>query len=479
MESVASSFRDPSGFIFRYENNIYRQVNRVFAEDFDRFIESGLYQALVDKGYLLAHEVVSDTSVPRADSCHCILHPTQLVYISHPYEWCFSQLQDAAMLTLWIQTVALKYGFSLKDASAYNVQFVAGKPVFIDTLSFAPYHEGEPWSAYLQFCKHFLAPLALMAYVDVSLSKLLITNINGIPLETASRLLPLRTRLSMRLQTHLHLHAKFQSSYSDIARKRKDQKAAKVGIRAKRISKTGLQGIVESLAGAVRRLKPAQYDTEWANYYDETNYSDSASLAKRELVESFLVEINRPLNIIQDLGSNTGEFSRIAAKYATLVVSQDIDPVAVEKNYLHLKQEGSATNVLPLLQDLGAPAPAIGWANAERDSLIKRAKCDLVMALALVHHLAIGNNVPLDKIASLFAQLGRWLIIEFVPKTDSQVVRMLATRKDIFPNYSQNGFEAAFRQNFSTERQELINGSERVLYLMKNRSEPGNARSVP
>ena len=149
MESVTSSFRDPSGFIFRHENNIYRQVNRVFAEDFDRFIETGLYQALVDKGYLLAHEVVSDASVPRADSCHCILHPTQLAYISHPYEWCFSQLQDAAMLTLRIQTVALKYGFSLKDASAYNVQFVAGKPVFIDTLSFTPYHEGEPWSAYL------------------------------------------------------------------------------------------------------------------------------------------------------------------------------------------------------------------------------------------------------------------------------------------------------------------------------------------
>ena len=469
MESVTSSFRDPSGFIFRYENNIYRQVNRVFAEDFDRFIESGLYQTLVDKGYLLAHEVVSDASVPRADSCHCILKPTQLAYISYPYEWCFSQLQDAAMLTLRIQTVALKYGFSLKDASAYNVQFVAGRPVFIDTLSFAPYHEGEPWSAYLQFCKHFLAPLALMAYVDVGLSKLLIANIDGIPLETASRLLPLRTRLSMGLQTHLHLHAKFQSSYSDIAKQRKDQKAVKVGISAKRISKTGLQGIVESLAGAVRRLKPKQYDTEWANYYDETNYSDTASLAKRELVEKFLVEINEPLNIIQDLGSNTGEFSRIAAKYATLVVSQDIDPVAVEKNYLHLKQEGSATNVLPLLQDLGAPAPAIGWANAERDSLVQRAQCDVLMALALVHHLAIGNNVPFGQIANFFSHLGEWLIIEFVPKTDSQVIRMLTTREDIFVDYDKQGFESAFTEYFTIKKSEPIHGSKRVLYLMSSR----------
>ena len=468
MESVTSSFRDPSGFIFRHENNIYRQVNRVFAEDFDRFIESGLYQTLVDKGYLLAHEVVSDASVPRANSCHCILQPTQLAYISYPYEWCFSQLQDAAMLTLRIQTVALKYGFSLKDASAYNVQFVAGRPVFIDTLSFAPYHEGEPWSAYLQFCKHFLAPLALMAYVDVGLSKLLIANIDGIPLETASRLLPLRTRLSMGLQTHLHLHAKFQSSYSDIAKQRKDQKAAKIRISAKRISKTGLQGIVESLAGAVRRLKPKQYDTEWANYYDETNYSDTASLAKRELVEKFLVEINEPLNIIQDLGSNTGEFSRIAAKYATLVVSQDIDPVAVEKNYLHLKQEGSATNVLPLLQDLGAPAPAIGWANAERDSLIQRAKCDVLMALALVHHLTIGNNVPFGQIANFCSKLAKWLIIEFVPKTDSQVIRMLATREDIFIDYDQPGFESAFAEYFTIKKSEPIYGSKRVLYLMSS-----------
>ncbi|MGE4659891.1 MAG: hypothetical protein AAEJ16_03820, partial [Arenicellales bacterium] len=142
MESITSSFRDPCGFIFKHENFIYRQVNRAGAGDFDRFTDSGLYQALVDKGYLLEHEDVTDTDIPRTDVCHRILRPTQLKYISYPYEWCFSQLQDAAMLTLRVQTIALKFGFSLKDASAYNVQFADGKPVFIDTLSFVSYHEG-------------------------------------------------------------------------------------------------------------------------------------------------------------------------------------------------------------------------------------------------------------------------------------------------------------------------------------------------
>ncbi|HCX88856.1 MAG TPA: hypothetical protein DG761_12625 [Gammaproteobacteria bacterium] len=467
MESITSSFRDPCGFIFKHENFIYRQVNRAGAGDFDRFIDSGLYQVLIDKGYLLEHEDVTDTDIPRSDVCHRILRPLQLKYISYPYEWCFSQLQDAAMLTLRVQTIALKLGFSLKDASAYNVQFVDGKPVFIDTLSFAFYQEGQPWAAYRQFCQHFLAPLALMAHVDINLGKLLVTHIDGIPLDLASKLLPQRTRLSMGLQTHVHLHAKLQSSYSDIASEAPARKKSKAGASSKKISKSGLQGIVESLATAVRKLQLSASDTQWANYYNETNYTDDATASKRDLVAKFLAEVEGPLTIIHDLGANTGEFSRIAAEHAELVVSQDIDPVAVERNYLQVRSGSCASNILPLLQDLGAPAPAIGWANAERDSLIQRAQCDLIMALALVHHLAIGNNVPLEQIASFFSQIGKRLIIEFVPKTDSQVIRMLTTREDIFNDYDQAGFESAFSKYFMVERRESIAGSERHLYLMK------------
>jgi len=469
LSAISSSFRDPTGFVFKYESTIYRQVNSVFGDTFDRFFGSDLYRDLVEKNYLLPHEDVTATDVPRTGSSHRIVRPVQIAYISYPYEWCFSQLKDAAMLTLRIQTIALKHGWALKDASAYNVQFVNGRPIFIDLLSFEPYREGEPWVAYRQFCQHFLAPLALMHYVDVGLAKLLVPNIDGVPIDTASRLLPFKTRLNMGLQTHIHLHAKVQYSYSDIAAEQSSDQKKKNRRGRRKISRTGLQGILESLANAVRRLYLPNANTEWGNYYSETNYSDTAGQAKRDLVSGFLGSIQEPLAVIQDLGSNTGEFSRVAAAHAKLVVSQDIDPIAVEKNYLQQKEQKELRNVLPLLQDLSAPAPAIGWANAEREPFIERAKCDVVMALALIHHLAIGNNVPLEQAANLFAKLGRWLIIEFVPKTDSQVIRMLATRDDIFPTYTKAGFETAFERNFLIERQEIIKGSERTLYLMRNR----------
>jgi hypothetical protein len=459
MNSLPSSFRDPSGFVFFHNGSVYRQINNSFAVCFDQFLGSGLYQALTDKGYLIGHEDVTESDVPRQQGCYKIIAPQQLPYISYPYEWSFSQLKDAAMLTLRIQTVALKHGFVLKDASAYNVQFIDGKPIFIDTLSFEPYEEGSPWVAYRQFCQHFLAPLALMAYVDVDLGKLLVTHIDGVPLALASKLLPARTRLSYPLQAHIHLHAKMQSDYADAAGESATTKA--------RLSSGGLQAIVESLAAIVRKLAWKPPKTEWGDYYDHTNYSDDSTMRKRELVSKLLSSIGQPLRIVHDLGANTGEYSRIAAEHADLVISQDIDPVAVERNYRQVKAS-EPHNVLPLLQDLFSPSPAIGWANEERDSFRQRGRCDALMALALVHHLAISNNTPLDRIAKLLAELADWLIIEFVPKSDSQVIRLLETRKDIFPDYTEEGFEQAFGKYFGVEKKDVVAGSDRILYLMRS-----------
>ena len=192
MEPLASSFRDPSGFVFRHDGEIYRQVNKSFSEQFENCIKSGLYDALISRGFLIPHEeVTNQDAIPRTDACSHLITPKQIPYISYPYEWSFSQLKDAAILTLKVQAQALKYGFSLKDASAYNLQFIGNKPIFIDSLSFEPYVEGEPWIAYRQFCQHFLAPLALMAYVDIDFARMLAVHIDGIPLPLASKLLPI------------------------------------------------------------------------------------------------------------------------------------------------------------------------------------------------------------------------------------------------------------------------------------------------
>tara|TARA_B100000579_G_scaffold95502_1_gene75607 strand:+ start:1044 stop:2465 length:1422 start_codon:yes stop_codon:yes gene_type:complete len=464
VKSLTSSFRDPSGFVFKYNEKTYRQINKCFANEFESFISSGLYSGLIEKGLLISHEDVNTPDIPYTENCHRIILPKQIPYISYPYEWSFSQLKDAAILTLKVQAQSLKYGFSLKDASSYNVQFIGNKLKFIDTLSFQPYKEGEPWIAYRQFCQHFLAPLALMAYVDIELAKLLSNYIDGVPLSLASKLLPNRTRLNYGLQIHLHLHAKIQKAYSDSANPAESNTEEK---NKAKLTLKGQRAIIEDLASVINRLEWKLPKTEWGDYYANTNYDDQSSLKKRELVNLFIQGIPDKLNIVQDLGANTGEFSRIASNYCDAVIAQDIDPVAVERNYLRSKSE-SPSNILPLVQNLIAPSPAIGWANKERDSFVQRATCDGLLALALIHHLTISNNTPLSHVAKLFAQITTWLVIEFVPKSDSQVARLLATREDIFEDYTETGFEAAFLIFFTIQRKELLSGSDRVLYLMKS-----------
>jgi ribosomal protein L11 methylase PrmA len=461
MEPLPSSFRDPSGFVFSHTGSVYRQINNSFARNYDMFIASGLYDKLVNRGLLVAHEDIIDGTIPKAFDCYKLIKPQQISFISYPYEWSFSQLKAAAMLTLRVQHEAIKHGFVLKDASAFNVQFIDSKPVFIDTLSFEPYEPGLPWVAYKQFCQHFLVPLALMAHTDIELSKLMISHIDGIPLPLASKLLPFKTRLNYSLATHIHLHSKMQQKHADAAG---TESAAKA--KSAQLSEQGMRGLIASLANTVKKLNWKMPETEWGNYYAQTNYSDQAGDEKRALVDRFLGRISDPLTVIQDFGANTGEFSRIAAKHCALVVSQDIDPVAVELNYRENSTNGPK-NILPLIQDFSSPSPAIGWGNAERSSFLERSRCDALLVLALIHHLAINNNVPLSNIAKLLSGITKWLVIEFVPKSDSQVIRLLATRKDIFVNYTPQGFEESFSEYFSIESSENVRDSERTLYLMK------------
>lgn len=452
---VGASFRDPSGFLFTRDGVLYRQVNQGYAEEYERLMRSGLYQKLVKAGLLVPHQEV-DIPPAESDKAFKILRPERLPFISYPYEWSFDQLKDAALTTLAIQRRALKHGLSLKDASAYNIQFYQGKPVLIDTLSFETYKEGEPWVAYRQFCQHFLAPLALMAWRDVRLGQLLRVYIDGLPLDLADSLLPARARWNLGLYTHISLHARAQKRYADVAIEEARGR--------RRMSKRALLGLIASLESTVRKLRWKAAGTEWAEYYDKTNYTADAFAHKRQLVAAWLEQVAP--RFVWDFGANTGLFSRLAAERGAYTVSFDIDPAAVEQNYSQVKSR-QETNLLPLILDLTNPSPAIGWSHRERDSLLQRGPAELVMALALVHHLAISNNVPLESVAEFFAQAGRWLIVEFVPKTDSQVQKLLRSRVDIFPDYTREGFERAFGQHFRIHQAVPLRQSERWLYLME------------
>ncbi len=453
-ERIGASFRDPSGFIFIRNDQLYRQINFSYKESYDLLISSGLYDELTRKGWLVNHEEVSERS-ENEEIGYKVIKPTAIPFISYPYEWSFSQLKDAALLTLDIAKSSLERGMILKDASAFNIQFMHSKPVLIDTLSFDIYREGSPWDAYRQFCQHFLAPLALAAKVDIRFIQLLRVYMDGIPLDLASKILPGSTRVGLSgLALHIHLHARMQQQYA----------AKEVQTSTIHLGMASLIGILEGLRKTIASLNWEPKGTEWGNYYNATNYSSDSHKQKGEIVGKWIEEIQPKM--VWDLGANNGLFSRESSQRGVMTIASDIDPVAVEKDYLACKNRNEKY-LLPLVIDLTNPSSAIGWENKERDSFIQRGPVDVAMALALIHHLAISSNVPLESIADFFATISEWVIIEFIPKSDSQVKRLLATRKDIFPQYSEEGFETAMAFRFKLIQKQFIPGSDRKLYLFK------------
>lgn len=464
---LRASFRDPSGFLFYGDDGqLYRQINRRYQPDFELLQQSGLYDELVNCGALIPHELIKDVA-PLTLEGTCIICPRRLPFISYPYEWAFSALQDAALLTLDIQLRAMNRGLQLKDASAYNVQFSGYQPLLIDTLSFEKLSENRPWKAYGQFCRHFLAPLALMSKTHIDLGYLLRDYIDGIPLDVASRILPWRTRTSFGMLLHLHWHGRMIAKHQTTQLRAEAKSSAGQPARdAIHMPTNRLRALLENLRSTVASLKPPRGSTEWADYYEDNSYSDQAVREKRDLVARYL-EAAKPKSV-WDLGANTGVFSQLACERGAFVCAFDIDPSCIEAAYQHAKQKRTK-NFLPLRMDLTNPSPALGWAHRERDSLCERGPADTVMALALIHHLAISNNVPLPTVALFFHQLCRTLVIEFVPKNDPQVRRLLQNREDIFNNYDQNGFEEAFGSHFQIEESAAVGNHGRRLYRMTAR----------
>ena len=454
-----SSFRDPSGFIFIQKDGIYRQINNNYKMHYDHLMNSGLYSTLIEQGLLIPHEEVNSSIATQHNDLYKVIKPQVIPFISYPYEWSFNQLKDAALLTLGIQKIALEYGMTLKDSSAYNVQFYNGKPVFIDTLSFELYNEGNPWVGYRQFCQHFFAPLALMSKSDIRLNQLLRVYLDGIPVDLASNLLSFKTYFNWSILAHIHLHAKSQKRYGN-----KNINTEKINNRMK---KEYLIALIDSLESSIKKLHWEPKNTEWADYYNDTNYTENGVQHKKQIVEQFLAKVNP--KTVWDIGGNVGIFSRLASDKGIPTICFDIDPAAVDKNYLEVKKRNEK-NLLPLLLDVTNPSPNIGWENEERESLLSRCRSpvDMVFALALIHHLVISNNIPFDKISSFFGKISKYLLIEFVPKEDSQVQRLLSTRKDVFPQYTRDHFERVFSTNFEIVESQKIADSQRVLYLMLN-----------
>ncbi|HMK05002.1 MAG TPA: hypothetical protein VK489_12450, partial [Ferruginibacter sp.] len=348
---------------------------------------------------------------------------------------------------------SLKKEMILKDATPFNIQFHNGKPVFIDTLSFQHYEAGKPWVAYRQFCECFLAPLLLMHYCHPDTNRLFTVYPNGIPLDVLTGVLPNRSKWNLNTFLHIHLQVKITGKKRQPANN--DNK----------LSKQKLEILVKGLAGFVQGLSVKKIKTAWDDYYTDTVLQDNYLQAKTKLVHSFLTAVE--FASVIDLGANDGRFSLLLSNKKKLIAT-DADPNCINSLYLKIKKE-KIGNILPLVVNLMTPSPAIGWNNAERDPLAKRLKADLVLALALVHHLAIANNVPLQYIADWLQPMAGHLIIEFIPKADEKVKLLLQNRKDIFEEYTLEHFKAAFAGKYHLLKEEQVGNTNRILFLMKRK----------
>lgn len=452
---ILGSFRDPSGFLFSRDGLFYRQINLAYREDYDYFLSSGLYDALVENRLLIPH-AETDILPKNTDKAYKIIKPEPVPFISYPYEWCFSQLKHAALAMLKIQKKALGFGMTLKDSSAYNIQFLDCKPLLIDTLSFERYREGQYWAAYRQFCQHFLAPLALMSHVDVRLNQLSRIYIDGIPLDLASAMLPFRKYFKFSLFSHIYCHHKFQKYYENKS----------INPHVHKLSRLAFLALIDNLESIIEKLRWQPGHTIWNRYYEDINYSPEAVDSKKEIITE-LIRQTKP-RLVFDIAANNGFFSRIASSNDIQTISFDNDYSVVEENYLSCVKNKEA-NILPLVIDITNPSPGIGWGNEERMSFFERGPADAILALALIHHLVICHNIPLEEIALFFHKNCKFIMIEFVPISDSNAQRLLAGRKNIFQDYTRENFERIFSRYFTMENSVKLRDSERILYLLKRR----------
>ncbi len=464
----SSSFRDPSGFVFYSRGVVKRQINSCYARQYESLVRSGLYRELVVRGLLIPHKELEEE--PLTPEGIRIIRPQRIPFVSYPYEWSFSMLQEAALATLRIQQLALERGMTLKDASAYNIQFIDGKFKLIDTLSFDFYKENTPWIAYGQFCRHFLAPLLLMCHTDIRLNQLLRIYVDGIPLDLARTLLHGKGGLAAWI--HIRCHA------AAVERHKNGGRIPAFLCPCLKLSLSAQKKLVDHLLRCIGTLPFREVKTEWSGYYGNTNYSDIAEQSKMDALDSMLS--GAAGEVVWDMGANDGKYTRAALRRnAVFAVAFDVDPIAVERNYKFCVKAGEK-NLLPLLLDLTNPSPGIGFANRERVPVSSRGRPGCILMLAIIHHLVIANNLPFARVAEWVASLAPALIIEFIPKEDSQVRILLSNRDDIFPDYTQSGFEAAFAKYFHIDMKIPIRDSLRVLYHCTARAEAiRNAESFP
>lgn len=453
------SFRDPDNRVVIAGDQVFRVFSRHGADDISGLIGTEAFDNLVDQGMIVSTEVLDPSGIPEVFSSlpdpALVLQHERIPFISYPYEWSFEMLKDAATLTLDLVLRLLDHNYILKDATPFNVQFVGARPIFIDIGSFVPHEEGPPWVGYNQFCRMFLNPLLYQRHVGRDFQHLLRSSLDGIDPGELRAVLPLRSKLTKTVFTNVvlqdYLSRRFEASTS-----------AATAVSGHVVKRDAVRRMIRGLRASVAKQRSKTRRSAWTDYETENTYDRQSEDAKREFVERVLKR-DRP-RVVWDLGSNTGAYSLIASRHAESVVAFDQDPKVVDEFYLRLKAEPDGPkNVLPLVMDLMNPSPAQGWAHVERKSLSDRQDADFFLALALVHHMVITGEVPIDSVLAWLGSVAPAGIIEFMPREDTMVQRLLLRRSRTHGDYSAERFASALEKYFTIdERAELPNG--RILF---------------
>jgi hypothetical protein len=454
MTADSGSFRDPDSRVFYDGEAVYRVLSARGRSDFDALAGTGLLEdprliptSLVDVE--APHDVL--TAAPAG-----VLRHERVPFVSYPYEWSFSMLRDAALLQLDLIGAALSHDLMLKDATPYNVQYVEGRPVFVDIGSFEPLREEELWVGYRQFCCLYLYPLLLQATKGLSPQPLLRGSLDGITPTQMRALMSTRDRLRRGYLTHVFLHARLERGGSE-------RKAGGPGMKRPGVGKAVIGANVRKMRRMVARLDWHPPVSVWSGYGASNSYTDADAQAKDAFVRESAS--TRRWRLAWDLGANNGRHARLVADSADLVIAFDYDESTIERLYRELRAEGEQ-RVLPLITNLLDPSPGLGWRLAERRPALERGRPDLVLALALVHHLTIAGNVPLRDVVEWLGSLGAALVVEFPDRDDPMVQRLLQPKRDgLHADYDRATFEKHLHEVFDVHRTADLQSGTRSLYF--------------
>ncbi len=458
-----ASYRDPAGRVYLLGDRVLRSVTRVGAADYEFLRDGGLLDEFTDDGRVIGCTEVEPGLLGQASDVRYVLEHPRLSFISHPYEWCFSALKAAALLHLDLSLESLERGATLSDASAYNVQFQGARPIFIDVLSFRRYRDGEYWFAHRQFLEQFLNPLLLTALRGVPFNVWLRGRLEGIPSEDLRALLPWWRMFDWRVSAHVILPARFQRSAAKIG----DDQVAR--IKARSLPKSAFRSMLASLRRWIEGLEPSlPRQSAWSDYAETNGYRALEAESKANFLRRFAAKVTP--RCLWDVGCNTGHYAEVALEAgAKEVIGFDTDHGALEKAFARASKGG--VRLLPLYLDAADPSPGQGWRGIERKALGDRRNADGLLALAVVHHLAIGRNLPLKDVVDWLIDLAPQGVIEFVEKDDPCVRQMLQFRNDIFPDYERENFRAAVLARAEIIEEQEITANRRLLVWYNRRDD--------